>query len=57
MESTAREAFERGFRLVLPADAMTGLAADEHELAVQRIFPQIGRVTDVQTVVRLLEGQ
>lgn len=57
VESTAREAFERGFRLVFPGDAMTGLAADEHELSVQRIFPQIGRVTEVATVVGLLEAR
>ncbi len=55
VESTAREAFERGFRLVFPRDAMTGLAADEHQMTLERIFPQIGRVTDVDTIVDLLE--
>ena len=57
VESTAREAFERGFRLVFPEDAMTGLAADEHQMALERIFPQIGRVTDTETVVGLLGGR
>lgn len=57
IESTAREAFERGFRLVFVSDAMTGLAADEHHMALERIFPQIGRVAGVDTVVRLFEGR
>ena len=54
VESTAREAFERGFRQIFVRDAMSGLAIDEHELTVDRIFPQIGRVVDTATAVKLL---
>ncbi|MDR3554139.1 MAG: hydrolase [Syntrophobacteraceae bacterium] len=51
VESTARDAFERGYELVLVSDAMTGLNAESHADAVGRIFPRIGRVRGADEVV------
>ncbi|MFE4517314.1 isochorismatase family protein [Kitasatospora sp. NPDC056783] len=42
VESTARQAHEHGFHVVLPVDAMTELDAAAHENSVERIFPRLG---------------
>ncbi|MFI8265833.1 MULTISPECIES: isochorismatase family protein [unclassified Streptomyces] len=44
VESTARAAADHGYELEFVADAMSGLAADEHEFAVERTFPRFGKV-------------
>ncbi|MFI6639042.1 isochorismatase family protein [Streptomyces sp. NPDC050504] len=44
VESTARAASDHGYRLEFVADAMSGLAADEHDFAVERVFPRFGEV-------------
>lgn len=44
VESTARAASDHGYDVVFVADAMSGLAADEHEFAVTRVFPRFGKV-------------
>ena len=42
VESTARQAYECGFNVVLAIDAMTDLNADAHTNSVTRIFPRLG---------------
>lgn len=44
VESTARAAADHGYRLEFVADAMSGLAAEEHEFTVERTFPRFGEV-------------
>ncbi|QNS08215.1 isochorismatase family protein [Streptomyces xanthii] len=44
VESTARAASDHGYQVEFVADAMSGLAADEHDFAVDRIFPRFGEV-------------
>ncbi|MFB7781170.1 isochorismatase family protein [Streptomyces vinaceus] len=44
VESTARAAADHGYELEFVADAMSGLAADEHEFSVRRNFPRFGEV-------------
>ncbi len=51
MESTARDAYERCYELVMVSDAMTGLSAESHADAVERIFPRIGRVRSTEQVI------
>ena len=57
VESTARAADERDYRLVLVEDAMSGLAAHEHEFAVASIFPRLGTVTSSAAVLAALGSQ
>ncbi len=45
VESTARQAWELGFELVIVEDACASRAADLHEFAIRHIFPRLGRVT------------
>ena len=44
VESTARAAYEHGYRVVLAEDATTGLSAEMHAFALENIFPLLGRV-------------
>lgn len=44
VESAAGDAFERGHELVLVEDAMTGISAESHANAIERILPRIDEV-------------
>ena len=44
VESTARTAFDLGYKVVFVEDAMTSLSAEAHRFAVQKMFPLMGRV-------------
>lgn len=44
VESTSRAANDYGYELEFVADAMSGLAADEHDFAIAKIFPRFGKV-------------
>jgi nicotinamidase-related amidase len=54
VESTARDAYERGYEIVFAEDAMTGRSAQSHANAVERIFPRIGRVRATEEIVGAL---
>jgi len=51
VESTARDAYERGYQLILVEDAMASMRAEDHAASVTRIFPRIGRVTTTDGVL------
>lgn len=54
VESTARDAYERGYALVFAEDAMTGRAA--HENSVRHIFPRMGRVRSTAQIIAALKA-
>jgi nicotinamidase-related amidase len=55
VESTARDAYERGYELVFASDAMTGMSAECHVNSIERIFPRIGRVRTTEEIVAALQ--
>ncbi len=55
VESTARHAYENGFNVTLPIDAMTDMSLDEHNHSLTRVFPKIGETGSTQDVIALLE--
>jgi nicotinamidase-related amidase len=55
VESTARDAFERGYALVFVEDAMAGLSESAHAFAVSTIFPRIGRIRSTEQVLAALK--
>ena len=55
VESTARQAYECGFNVVLAIDAMTDLNADAHTNSVTRIFPRLGETDTTQNIIDLLD--
>ena len=54
VESTARDAYERGYQQVFVRDAMAGLNAESHANAIERIFPRIGRVRGTKEIIAAL---
>lgn len=56
VESTARDAFERGYALVFVEDAMSGPSREAHSFTCQTIFPRLGRVRTTQAVLDAFGG-
>ena len=44
VESSARQAYEHGYEVVIAEDATTSMAAEMHSFAVNSIFPLLSRV-------------
>ena len=44
VESTARAAFDRGYRLVFVNDAIAGATVDSHRFFMDTLFPRMGQV-------------
>jgi nicotinamidase-related amidase len=55
VESTARDAYERGYEQVFVEDAMAARSADEHAHTVRTVFARIGRVRSTAEVLAALE--
>ena len=51
VESTARDAYERGYEQIFAEDAMTARNADSHSNAITRIFPRLGRVRSTEQIL------
>jgi nicotinamidase-related amidase len=54
VESTARDAYERGYEQVFAEDAMTGRHAESHANSINRIFPRMGRVRSTDEIIAAL---
>ena len=54
VESTAREAFDRGFRLYFAEDAMTSGAAEFHHFSNRNIFPAMGKVRSTLQLIQAM---
>jgi nicotinamidase-related amidase len=51
VESTARDAWELNYQLVLVEDAMAAFSAENHAFAITKIFPRLGRVCATDDVL------
>jgi len=56
IESTARDAYERGYEQLFVEDAMSGLTAEAHQFAVSTIFPRMGRVVSTDDAIAKIGG-
>lgn len=56
VDTTAREAYQRGYQQIFATDAMTGLSEEEHRYVCAHIFPRIGRLRSTAEIVRALAG-
>jgi nicotinamidase-related amidase len=54
VESTARDAYERGYQQIFVEDAMASPSAAEHEHTVTRILPRMGRVRGTAEILAAL---
>lgn len=52
VESTARDAFERNYKILFVEDAMASMNGDEHMHSVTRIFPRMGIVRSTAQVLQ-----
>jgi nicotinamidase-related amidase len=50
VESTARQAHELGYELVLVENAMSSISPEMHAFAIESIFPRIGRIVQVTDI-------
>lgn len=55
VESSARNAHDHGYHVVLVTDAMTDMDPQAHQHSVDKIFPRLGETTTTETVLGLLE--
>jgi nicotinamidase-related amidase len=55
VESTARNAHDHGYHVVLVVDAMTDLDADAHAYSVEKVFPRLGETTTTNDVLTALQ--
>ena len=55
VESTARDAYDRGYSVVLAVDAMTDPSVDSHNHSVARVFPALGQTDTAAAIVTLLK--
>ena len=56
VESTARDAYERGYEQVFLEDAMAARNPDEHAHTIRTVFARIGRVRSTAEVLAALEA-
>jgi nicotinamidase-related amidase len=54
VESTARTAYELGFRQVFIEDCMASMSAEHHRFPIEHIFPRIGQVRSTAEVLAAL---
>lgn len=54
-DTTAREAFQRGYQVIAIEDAMTDFNGQLHQGIVEGIFPRLGRVRSTQEVLKMIE--
>jgi nicotinamidase-related amidase len=57
VETTARQAFEHGYNVVLATDAMTDRDETMHSHAVAKVFPRLGETGTTAQVLELLAAR
>jgi nicotinamidase-related amidase len=56
VESTARNAYDLGYNVVLPIDAMTDRSAEGHAHSIAKVFPRLGETATTEAVLKLLRA-
>jgi len=46
VESTARQAYEHGYELLIVKDATTSTVAEGHDMSMKHILPRLGRLVE-----------
>lgn len=54
VESTARQAWELGYALIVAEDACSSVGPDLHRMSTEHILPRIGRVRRCETILEAL---
>jgi nicotinamidase-related amidase len=56
VESTAREAWQHNYAVVVAEDAVTSVSEDLHRFSIEKILPRIARVRPTAEIVGALPG-
>ncbi|MFH0915503.1 MAG: hydrolase [bacterium] len=56
VESTARDAYERAYNLIIVEDAIAARTAEEYAFVMRTLFPRIGRVRKTAELLAALEA-
>jgi nicotinamidase-related amidase len=56
IESTARDAYDRGYHVTIAADAVTDPTPEGHQHRLDRVFPALGQVGTTAEIIALLPG-
>jgi nicotinamidase-related amidase len=56
VESTAREAWQHNYSVVIAEDACSSMGADLHKFAVETIFPRIARVRSTAEILKAMQS-
>jgi nicotinamidase-related amidase len=56
IESTARDAYERAYNLIVVEDAIAARTAEEHAFVMKTVFPRIGRVRRTSELLAALQA-
>lgn len=51
VESTARQAWEHGYALILAEDVTSGQSTEMHDFAIKNILPRISRISNAASIV------
>ena len=54
VESTAREAWQHNYNLIIAEDACTSVDADMHAFAIKRILPRLGKIRSTAEILEAL---
>ena len=57
IESSARDAYDAGFNVVVAVDAITDMRAEAHENSVLRIFPILGETATAAEIAAQLDAR
>lgn len=57
VESTARQAYELGYNVMLAIDAMTDARPEAHAYSMKHIFPRLGETGTTQEIIELLDAR
>jgi nicotinamidase-related amidase len=57
VESTARQAYEAGFKVTLAIDAMADPRPEAHDHSIAKVFPRLGETGSSEDVLALLKGR
>ena len=56
IESTARDAYDRGYHVTIAADAVTDPSLEGHQHRLDRVFPALGQVGTTAEIIALLSA-
>ncbi|NMM87362.1 hydrolase [Rhodococcus sp. SRB_17] len=56
VESTARDAYERGYDQVFVEDAMSSTSEEAHRMSVTNVFPRMGRVRTCDNLINMVKN-